>query len=250
MTSGKGIRIVLGLSVLMLAVAIGGGTSCKKAASPAATGGETAPLLNQFEGTVKTVVGKYLYIPTAQGLDIVVQGKVGSGDATSLMGKEIRVKGQIAKDKSSIFVADSIEVREGGQWRSVFTRAGEPVLDDYVDTKDRYNYPALTITNFNKPEEWEGKGKVRVFGKLLKATSTEGGAPKEVESIVLTDDKGKEVGRIIVDSFTDYAKYYLQKLRLFDKFWFYINVKDTVDKKVRAKSHELFHADVFFVGLY
>jgi hypothetical protein len=249
MTSGKGIRILLGLSVLVLAVAIGGGMSCKKAAGPVATGEVTGPTVpHEFEGTVKTAVGKYLYLPTAQGLDIVVQGKVGSGDATSLIGKEVRVKGQVAKDKSSIFVADTIEVKEAGQWRSVFTRAGEPVLDDYVDTKDRYNYPALTITNFNKPEEWEGKGKVRVFGKLIKGTAGEGGAP--VDDIVLSDDKGKEIGRIVVDSYTDYAKYYLQKLRLFDKFWFYVNVKDTVDKKVRTKSHELFHADVFFVGLY
>ncbi len=250
MASGKGIRILLGLSVLALAVAIGGGVSCKKAAEPAAGGAESAPLvLNEFEGTVKTVVGKYVYVPTAQGLDIVVQGKVGSRDASSLLGKEIRVKGQISKDKSSIFVADSIEVKEAGQWRPVFTRTEEPVLDDYIDTKDRYNFPALSITNFNKPEEWEGKGKVRVFGKLLKATATEG-APREVQYIVLSDEKNKEIGKIIVDGFTDYSLYYLQKLRLFDKFWFYINVKDTVDKKVRAKSHELFHADVFFLGLF
>jgi hypothetical protein len=251
MSSRKSKGLIVGLSLLAFAVVIAGGISCKKAQEATKPGEQAAPAAtNEFEGTVKVALGKYLYLPTAQGLDIVVQGKVGSGDATSLTGKEIRVKGQISKDKASIYIANSIDVKEGGQWRTVFTRTEEPVLNDFLDTKDRYNYAALTITNFNKPEEWEGKGKVRIFGKLLKATVTEGGAQKDITYVVLSDDKGKEIGKIIVDSFTDYTQYCLQKLRLFDKFWFYLDIKDTVDKKVRAKSHELFHADVFFIGLF
>ena len=252
MTSRKSKGLIVGLSLLAFALVIAGGISCKKAPEAAKPGEQAAApaATNEFEGTVKVALGKYLYLPTAQGLDIVVQGKVGSGGASALIGKDIRVKGKISTDKVSIYIADSIDVKEGGQWRTAFTRTEEPALNDYLDTKDRYNYAALTITNFNKQEEWEGKGKVRIFGKLLKTTVTEGGAQKEITYVVLSDDKGKEIGKIIVDSFTDYTQYYLQKLRLFDKFWFYLNVKDTVDKKVRAKSHELFHADVFFIGLF
>jgi hypothetical protein len=68
--------------------------------------------------------------------------------------------------------------------------------------------------------------------------------------ISIADDKGKEIGKVIVDGFTAYANYYVKKLRLFDTFWFYINIKDSVDKKVRPKTKELFHADVVFTGLY
>jgi hypothetical protein len=78
----------------------------------------------------------------------------------------------------------------------------------------------------------------------------EGGLDKAITYIVLADDKGKEIGRIIVDKVSEFSQYYLKKLRLFDKFWFYLNVKDSVDKKVRAKTKELFHADVLFAGLF
>jgi len=39
-------------------------------------------------------------------------------------------------------------------------------------------------------------------------------------------------------------------LRLFNRFWFYLDIKDTVDKKVRLKTKELFHADVLLAGLF
>ena len=45
-----------------------------------------------------------------------------------------------------------------------------------------------------------------------------------------------------------YADYYVTKLRLFDKFWFYVKIKDTVDRRTRTK--EIFHADIFDVGLF
>jgi hypothetical protein len=77
-----------------------------------------------------------------------------------------------------------------------------------------------------------------VHGKLVGST------------IIVTDEKGKEVGKILVDSTTEFANYYIQKLKLFDKFWFYIDIKETVDAKVRRKTRELFHADVIFAGLY
>jgi hypothetical protein len=71
-----------------------------------------------------------------------------------------------------------------------------------------------------------------------------------VTYIVLSDDKGKETAKIIVDSVTTYSNYYLNKLKLFDKFWFYVNVKDSVDKKIRPKTKEIFHADVIGAGLF
>jgi len=42
----------------------------------------------------------------------------------------------------------------------------------------------------------------------------------------------------------------MRKLRLFDSFWLYLDIKDTVDAKVRTRSKELFRADVIYAGLY
>ena len=107
--------------------------------------------------------------------------------------------------------------------------------------KVREAVPALAITGVAKAEEWEGKGNAKVYGKLLKG---------DVNYIVLSDDKGKDMAKIIVDSVSTYSNYYIQKLRLFDEFWFYLNVKDSVDAKTRTRSKEIFHADVVGVGLY
>jgi hypothetical protein len=124
------------------------------------------------------------------------------------------------------------------------------VLEDFIDVKAREACPVITITGVNKPEEWEGKGKVKLFGKLEQATVKEAGVDKPITYVVVLDDKGKDVGKIIVDKFTDFSKFYLQKLGLFDKFWFYLDIKETVDKKIRPKTKELFHADVLFAGLF
>ena len=235
MTSRRTFAVILGLCVLLTL----GGVAFSQEKAP-----ETAPAkpTNEFEGTVKIGLGQYFYLPTAQGYDIAVQGQVAGGDASKLIGKDIRVKGDLLTDKPSIFRADSIEVKEGGSYRNVYTRTADLVLPDYVDPVTRDTFPALEITSALKNEEWEGKGKVRVYG----AIQTDQG----LTYIVLVDAKGKEIGKIIADKFTDYASYYLKKLRLFDKFWFYLDVKDTVDKKVRTKSRELFHADVFLCGLF
>ena len=123
-------------------------------------------------------------------------------------------------------------------------------LPEYLGTSAREGYAVLNVTSANKPEEWEGKGKVKVSGKLQETTVKEGGADKPVTYILLLDDKGKEVGKIIVDSISDYAKFYMKKLALYDEFWFYLEVKESVDKKVRPRTKELFHADVQFAGLF
>jgi len=243
MTSMKKTGILL--LGLALVLAIAATTACQKKVEKAQAVQAQKPA-NEFEGTVKTAVGKYLYLPTAQGFDIVLQGY----DASSLAGKDIRVKGELLADKPSVFRADTVEVKTAGTYSTVYTRSQGLTFEDFVDVKAREGYPALTITGINKTEDWEGKGKAKVFGKLQETTVKEGGADKPITYILLTDEKGKDLGKIIVDKSTDYAKYYLKKLRLFDKFWFYLTVKDSVDKKVRQRTKELFHADVDFAGLF
>jgi len=242
MTSVKKTGVLL-LS-LGLVFALAAATACQKKVEKAAAVAVQKPA-NEFEGTVKTAVGKYLYLPTAQGFDIVLQGY----DASSLVGKDVRVKGELLADKPSIFRADTVEVKTAGAYSTVFTRSQDLTFEDFVDVKAREGYAPLTITG-NKIDEWEGKGKAKIYGKLQETTVKEGGAEQPATYVLLTDDKGKDIGKIIVDKTTDYAKYYLKKLRLFDKFWFYLTVKDTVAQAVRYRSKELFHADVAFAGLF
>jgi hypothetical protein len=229
MMSGKTIaKIVLGLGV---AVLMAGAAAAQQAAA-------TAPTEQTYEGTVKVGVGKYMYLPQARGFDIVAEGF----DTAALVDKEIRLKGALLPDKTSLFRADSIEVKDAsGTYSTVYTRSQELTFGDYTDHTAREAFAALAITNVNKAEDWEGKGNAKVYGRVQEGTPT---------YIVLADDKGKELGKIIVDGMTDYARFYLKKLRLFDKFWFYLTVKESVDKRDRAKTKELFHADVTFAGLY
>jgi hypothetical protein len=203
--------------------------------------------MQEFEGTVKVGLGKYFYLPSAKGFDIVVQGKIQGQDASYLVGKEVRVKGSLLKGEASVLVADSIEIKEGGQFSPIFARAEEVTLEDHLDLKERAEFQALSITAFNKSEEWEGKGKVKVFGKVDKTATPEGA---EKYAVIVFNDEQKEVGKILIDSATDFALYYIKKLRLFDEFWFYVNVKETVDLKTRRRTRELFHADLLLAGLY
>lgn len=210
-------------------------------------GPAAAPVKPQFDGVVKVGLGKYFYLPSAKGYDVIVQGQVEGKDASLLTGKDIVLKGEVSKDEPSLLVADSIELREGGGTRNVFTRAEDVKLDDYVGTAARQGFAELKITGADKADQWEGKGKSKVNGRLVVSKSPTG---QETTTISVTDDKGKELGKIIVDNTTDFAKYYISKLRLFDRFWLYLNIKDTVDAKVRRRTRELFHADLVFAGLY
>lgn len=198
----------------------------------------TAAAVQEFEGTVIIGLGKYFYLPGAKGFDVVVQGQIEGQDASFLTGKEVRVKGAMLPGEPSVFIADTIELKDAAGYRTVFTRAEEPRLEDHMDTAEREGYPALKITRADKSEDWEGKGKGKVFGKL------------DGNAIVITDEKGKEIGKVLVDNTTDFANYYIKKLRLFDKFWFYLNIKETVDAKVRRRTRELFHADIVLAGLF
>jgi hypothetical protein len=223
----------IALLTLCLAVAIGvaGTVACqKKAETPAA---QAVKAVTEFQGTVRAALGRYMYLSSAQGFDIVLPGL----DAATLMGKTITVKGNLLPDHPPVFLADSVE--SGGQ--TVYTRSQDFQAEDFVEMKAREAVPALAISGIAKSEEWEGKPEGKVYGKLDKG---------DVNRIVLADDAGKTVATIIVDSIDTYSNYYIQKLRLFDKFWFYLKVKDSVDKKLRPKAKEIFHADIFAVGLY
>lgn len=224
-------RIAIVFLGLILVAGFAGTVACqKKAEKPAA---EAVKAVTEFEGTVRAALGRYMYLSTAQGFDIVLPGF----DAATLMGKTIKVKGNLLADHPPVFLADSVE--SGGQ--AVYTRSAEFQAEDFVEMKAREAIPALAITGVAKPEEWEGKPQGKVFGQLQKG---------DVNTIVLADAKGKEMAKIIVDSVSTYSNYYIQKLRLFDQFWFYLTIKDSVDKKVRPRTKELFHADVIGVGLY
>jgi hypothetical protein len=153
------------------------------------------------------------------------------------MGKTIKVKGNLLPDHPPVFLADTVE--SGGQ--TIYTRSQDFQAEDFIEMKVREAVPALAITGVAKPEEWEGKGQAKVYGKLQKG---------DVNRIVLTDDKGRETAKIIVDSISTYSDYYIQKLRLFDAFWFYLNVKDSVDRRDRTRTKEIFHADVVGAGLF
>ena len=218
-------------------------------ASAMAYGQETQPQTKDYEGLVKAAVGHYLYIPQAQGLDIFVAGGV-PGGLENLVGKEVRVKASVIADKPNLILAESIEIKEGAAYTSIYTRSTEPDYAGYLNPRDREAYVALNITNINKPEEWKGKDKVKVYGKLQTSKVKEGAQEKEVTHIVLTDKKGKEIARIIVSSQSEYANFYLKKLRLFDKFWFYLDVTGQVDKRVTAKTKELFSGNLVFTGLF
>jgi len=222
---------ILILSLVLLA-GLASTMACQKKAAetPAA---EEMKAATEFEGTVRAALGRYMYLSTAMGFDIVLPGL----DAATLMGKTIKVKGNLLPDHPPVFLADTVE--SGGQ--TIYTRSQEFQAEDFIEMKVRETVPALAITGVAKPEEWEGKGQAKVYGKLQKG---------DINRIVLTDDKGRETAKIVVDSISTYANYYIQKLRLFDAFWFYLNVKDSVDRRDRTRTKEIFHADVVGAGLF
>jgi hypothetical protein len=225
---------LLSLAVL---VALGGAVACKKKAAEGQAA-EVQKAVSEFDGTVRAALGRYMYLSTAQGFDIVLPGL----DAATLVGKDVKVKGNLLVEHPPVFLADSVELKDAsGAGSNVYTRSQEFQAEDFVEFKSREAVPALAITGVAKPEEWEGKAQGKVYGKLLKG---------DVTYIVLSDDKGKEIAKIVVDSVTTYANYYLNKLKLFDKFWFYLNVKDSIDKKIRPRTKEIFHADVIGAGLF
>jgi hypothetical protein len=245
----------LSFSLLALLLVIGAGISCKKKAGEVMAIGEEGLVAKErsieFEGVVKVGVGKYLFVPEVSGFDIIVQGLMEAGDISTLVGKEVKGKGAFSPDRPSILVADDIEVKESGRsWKNIFKRTEEFEIDDYLDLEARDEFQILKAISFDKKDGWEGIEKAKIYGKLETETITEGEEEKEISRIIILDEEDKEIGKIIVDNFTDFSQYYIEKLRFFDKLWFYLTVKDTVDWRVRRRTRELFHADVLFNGLF
>jgi len=237
-------RILCMAFLVFLLVAVGT-VACKKAEEGVSEEEDIAlkESIIEFEGNVGVAVGKYIFIAEARGFDLVVQGGLESGDVSMLVGKEIRGEGEFTPERPSILGINTIEIKdESGNWMNVFTRSEDIVLSDYLDLKARDKFQVLEKLTYDKKNDWENKEIARVFGKL----EGEEGNYK----ISVLDEKGKEVGKIIVDNFTDFGIYYVKKLRLFDKFWFYVDIKDTVDWNVRRRTREMFHADVLFAGLF
>ncbi len=236
---------MVGLLFLAFALIVAGITSCSKAEQEEVS--EEAPLSEDgsfhFEGTVKIALGKYVYIPEVQGFDILVQGELDSGDIPSLTGKEVRGEGKFTLERPSLLIADSMELKdESGEYSMVFTRTEEPVLDDYLGQEARDEFVVLENLVYNRNTDWEGKEKAKVYGKIEESDGS--------QFIVLFDERGRQAGKIIVDNVSDFAQYYTNKLRLFESFWLYLNVKETVPWSTRRRTREMFHADVVLAGLY
>jgi hypothetical protein len=225
--SKKSALLVLSLAAL---IAFAGSVACQKKAEQAT---EAVKTVDEFTGTVRAALGRYMYLSAAQGFDIVLPGF----DAATLVGKTITVKGNLLPDHPPVFLADG--VISNGQ--TIYTRTEDFKPEDFVEMKTREAVPALDITGFNKPEEWEGKTEGKIYGKL---------ETNEPSRIIISDEKGKPIAYVIVDSVSTYSDYYLQKLKLFDHFWFYLKIKESVERRDRTKTKQIFHADVFDVGLF
>jgi len=245
---------ILSLGLLAAALILTSAVACSSKAkeAEAAKSGENAePVsqemaikegLNDIAGQVKSALGKYFYVAQMPGFDIAVSGNF---DAATLMDKEVKLKVEFNRETPSLLLAQSIEIKEGAnQFKNVYTAADKNAPSDYFSQKSRADFAALKIGNIMKSADWEGKGKVKVRAKLI------AGAEGKPSILSVLGDKDAEAAKIIVDNISEYASYYVKKLRLFDKFVFYLNVKESVPVNQRAKAKEIFHADVVFAGLY
>ena len=234
----------IGLMLIAFLLVAFGSVACQKTEQEEA--GEESGIqegIMPFEGTVKAVVGKYVFLPEASGFDIVIQGNLDSGDIGNLIDKEIRGEGDISPDVPSILVVNTLEVKgDAGNWTTVFTRTEELLHEDILALSDRAEFVALADLSYDNKDVWEENVKAKVYGKLEKSD--------DGDKIVVFDDEGKEVGKVIIDSYTDFCQFYLKKLGVFDNFWLYINVKETVEWNQRRRTREMFHADVVFAGLF
>ncbi len=243
------LTLILGLSMLAFLLVSAGSIACKQEAVTEEEGTKIKEEgIIEFEGTVKVAVGKYVFIPEAQGFDIVIQGEA---DSSAWVDKEVKGEGEFSPERPSVLVANNIDVKdEGGSWMNVFTRTEEVVLDDYLDLKAREEFQVLKDLAYDKNQGWAEVERAKVYGKLEMQAVTEGGEQKDVYKVSVLSADGKVLGKILIDNFSDFSQYYIKKLRLFDEFWFYINIKDTVEWNVRRRTRDLFHADVLYAGLF
>jgi hypothetical protein len=237
---------VLGAAFLIFALTMFGSISCQQAEE--AVQEEEGPTLEEgkvvFEGTVKLALGKYMFVPEAQGFDLIVDGTVQGGDLASLMGKEVKGEGEFATETPWILFVTSLDVKDdSGTYNNVYSGTVGTVEGlDLLTLQAREEYVTPEDLAYNKNETWESLEKIKVKGRLQQ----EG----ETTRILVLDDEGKQIGRLLVDSISDAAQYYMQKLHLFEEFAFYVAVKETVPWSTRRRSRDMFHADLIFVGLF
>ncbi len=248
--TGRFLVLALAAGLVLLA---GSACSAKKDAAEGAApaGEEAAPVsqemsikegVNDISGTVKSALGKYFYISQMPGFDLAAGGEF---DAAALVGKDVKVKAEFKREMPSLLLAQAIEVKgEGDAYSSAFTVPTPAAPGDFFAQKDRAEYAELKVANIMKSADWEGKGKLKVFGRYIPATD------KTAAAVSVLDDKGKETAKIVVDAMSEYSNFYLKKLRLFEKHYFYLTVKESVPANLRGRTKEIFHADVVFAGLY
>jgi hypothetical protein len=235
---------ILGVILLGFMLIAGGTISCKQGEEVTTEEGLTQEEGKiAFEGTVKIVIGKYIFIPEVRGFDLVIQGNLEIEDSSALVDKVVKGDGHFVPERPSVLMVDTLEMMdEGGGYRNIFTRTEEVTLDDYMDLNVRDQFEVLEKLSYDKKDGWEGKEQVKIYGKLEQEEGT--------YKIVVSDDKGVQVGKIVVDNVTEFARFYLEKLNLFDNFWFYLTVKDTIEWRARRRTREMFRADILFAGLF
>jgi len=229
---------------LVCTVAIMGTLACGSPEKDTSSTEADQEAVIEFEGEVKAAVGKYIFIPEAGGFDIVVQGSLETEDTDALEGKQVRGEGMVDKENPSVLIAETLEIKdETDNWRNIFTRTEEVVMDDYVDLDQREEFSPIKGLAYNKKDSWEGMERAKVYGEFSES--------EDGQKLIVYDPEGnEELGRVIIDNMTDFAKFYMNKLGLFEKFYFYLTVKETVDWSIRRRTRDMFHADVLFVGLY
>ncbi|MBD3414321.1 MAG: hypothetical protein GF421_07825 [Candidatus Aminicenantes bacterium] len=229
---------------LVCAVILAGTIACGTAEKDASSQEASKEGVIEFEGMVKVHVGKYIFIPEAGGFDIVAQEGLEIEGIETLEGQQLRGEGKVDETNPSVLIAETLEIKdEAGNWSNIFTRTEEAVLEDYLSLEQREQFTAIEGLAYNQKDSWEGKEKVKIYGAFSEN--------EEMQSItVYEQDSDDEIGKVIVDNLTGFARFYMNKLRLFDKFYFYIQLKETVDWSTRRRTREMFHADVIFAGLF
>jgi hypothetical protein len=239
-------RISWGLfaALLVCAIVIAGEVACGTAEKDTSSMEANEEGIIEFEGTAKVAVGKYFFVPEAGGFDIVVQGSLETEDTDALEGKQVRGEGKVDEQNPSVLIAETLEIKdESGNWRNIFTRTEEVLLEDYMDLDQREEFSPIEGLAYNKKDSWEGNDKAKVYGEF--SESEEG---KKI--IVYDPEENDEIGSIIVDNMSDFAAFYMNKLEIFEKYYFYVEIKETVDWSTRRRTREMFHADIIFAGLF
>ncbi|MBU2438320.1 MAG: hypothetical protein KKC69_04120, partial [Acidobacteria bacterium] len=104
----------LGLVFAAVLLVIAGTVACNQEGetADAQVGQELGQNQLAIEGTVKVVVGQYMFVPEVRGFDIVVPGALMSGELIDLVDKEIKGTGHFTPDRPSILVPDELEVKD------------------------------------------------------------------------------------------------------------------------------------------